>query len=398
MNRTGEHPTRPQNPMLVCLPWLVACCTLPLPASGAGLVAVEAPAPAIKAVLLLHGMNSNPTDAWGPFVQRHFGGHCATVFDGDVVEGQATPNGKNVVCYRVRFGAFDSNRAGLQGISSTEPSGDFSTHDELGAEVASSVRVILTQSAAAEIVLIGHSRGGLAARAFLQSDQYPTEKDHVIGLLTIGSPHRGSPFGRIYDYLDQHPELTCRGITLHELPCANDWDIVEGLWGSGLLDLRRPVIGFLSDQSDEIANLNGNIGNLKQGGVAYGQIRYRTVDFGVVSLTVKNVRKLFSFITGPFIRLTNARDIRGTSQDISAREFVLGAAKPSAYRGDGIVSFASQSYLTLPGFPSNQTTFDFRYTTPAPAPVHTEELNKKWLPNINKALRKMLQTWWTAAQ
>lgn len=44
---------------------------------------------------------------------------------------------------------------------------------------------------ASKVILIGHSMGGLVARSYIQSPEYPARND-VARLITLGTPHRGS--------------------------------------------------------------------------------------------------------------------------------------------------------------------------------------------------------------
>jgi pimeloyl-ACP methyl ester carboxylesterase len=159
-----------------------------------------------KVLLLLHGLNSSP-DTWNDFVALKFNNSCATIADG-VLTDNSTPNPQGVLCYRIRFGSFDlsSGRVGLEGITATSSSsGDFSSFTDLGREVRRAVRGILDRYGNAETVVVAHSRGGLAARAFLQQQAGFRAKASVVGLLTTGAPHRGSQLGRIYKYLEAHP-------------------------------------------------------------------------------------------------------------------------------------------------------------------------------------------------
>ncbi|MGH8611648.1 MAG: esterase/lipase family protein, partial [Gammaproteobacteria bacterium] len=69
----------------------------------------------------------------------------------------------------------------------------------LGVEVGVAVRKIEDRMHPAAIILVGHSRGGLAARAYLQ--RITERPPFKIGLLTIGTPHQGTPLGRISHWL-----------------------------------------------------------------------------------------------------------------------------------------------------------------------------------------------------
>src|SRR5437764_5212953 len=152
-----------------------------------------------KLLLRLRGMNSSP-DTWNDFVALKFNNSCATIADG-VITDNSTPNPQGVLCYRIRFGSFDSisGRVGLEGITAASPSsGDFSSFTDLGREVRRAVRGILNRHGNAETVVIAHSRGGDAARTFLQQQIASQAKASVVGLLTTGAPHRGSQLGRIY--------------------------------------------------------------------------------------------------------------------------------------------------------------------------------------------------------
>ena len=77
--------------------------------------------------------------------------------------------------------------------------GDGSTFSELGAEVGAAVDWIRRRHDVGTLIFVGHSRGGLAARAYLQSLE--TRLPFRTGLFTIGTPHMGSPFGRTWWWL-----------------------------------------------------------------------------------------------------------------------------------------------------------------------------------------------------
>lgn len=72
--------------------------------------------------------------------------------------------------------------------------------DLLGGELASIIQAVLTANpGSTKVLLIGHSSGGLAARAYLQGVARTPEattpfpyRDDVVKLITIGTPHQGS--------------------------------------------------------------------------------------------------------------------------------------------------------------------------------------------------------------
>ncbi|MGH8628686.1 MAG: esterase/lipase family protein, partial [Gammaproteobacteria bacterium] len=301
-----------------------------------------------KVLLLLHGMNSN-ADTWNDFVALKFENSCAIIANG-VLTGNSTPNPQGVVCYRITFGSFDlaSGRVGLEGIKATSPSsGDFSSFRDLRREVRSAVRGILDRHGTAETVLVAHSRGGLVARDFLQQQAAFPVKASVVGLLTTGAPHRGSRLGRIYKYLEAHPRGTC---------CEPDWEVVDFLRGKrkcrvGLirienpirLDVRRPTIQDLADDSPAIHKLNSGI-TLLPAAIQYGQIVYRGVDLGILKIDISVFDEYSVFGDGICDQVSS-----------EAERFMLGANPPSQYSGDGVVPVANQRYFNLLGFSGDPT-------------------------------------------
>ncbi len=345
-----------------------------------GTQAATAQEPA-KVLLLLHGMNSSP-DTWNDFVALTFNNSCAIIANG-VLTDNSTPNPQGVLCYRIRFGSFDlrSGRVGLEGITATSSSsGDFSSFRDLGREVRRAVRGILNRHGNAETVLVAHSRGGLAARAFLQQR---AGKASVVGLLTTGAPHRGSRLGRIYKYLEANPRGTC---------CEGDWKVVDFLRGKrkcrvGLvrienptpLDVRRPTISDLADDSQAIHRLNPGITRLPAA-IQYGQIVYRGLDLGVLKTDIPLFDQYSVFGDGICDQLST-----------EAERFMLGDNTPSQYSGDGVVPVASQRYFNLSRFPRNPTKLH-RLRVDSGI-MHTEETEQE--AHISAVLAAMMGSWWT---
>ncbi len=151
-----------------------------------------------------------------------------------------------IQCYRIKFGTHF--RYGLDG-STRWDKGDGATFGQLGKEVGTAVKLILERQPNAPITLVGHSRGGLAARAFLQTPS--TERNAVKGLLTIGTPHLGSPLGRIYPWLAAcTPSSGCDATgTVNSLKWLLD------VIGVSL----PPTIGDLSTGSEAIRTLNSAV-------------------------------------------------------------------------------------------------------------------------------------------
>jgi pimeloyl-ACP methyl ester carboxylesterase len=334
-------------------------------------------------LLLLHGMNSSP-DTWNDFVALKFNNSCAIIANG-VLTDNSTPNPQGVLCYRVRFGSFDlsSGRVGLEGIKATSSSsGDFSSFRDLRREVRRAVAGIMARHGNAETVLVAHSRGGLAARAFLQQ-KADLVKASVVGLLTTGAPHRGTRLGRIYKYLEAHPRETC---------CEADWEVVDFLRGKrkcrvGLirvenptpLDVRRPTIRDLADDSPAIAKLNPGITRLPAA-IQYGQIVYSGFDLGILKIDIPVFDEYSVFGDGICDQLSS-----------EAERFILGDKTSSQYPGDGVVPGANQRYFNLPGFSGDPTKLHrLRVNSGI---IHTQETEQE--AHISAVLAAMMGSWWT---
>lgn len=130
--------------------------------------------------LLLHGTASEP-ETWDVLVASRFAGVCPPTRMGEDVTERS-------LCYRLHF----EPRIGWL-------NGDGSTFRRLGIEVGQAIEKIKNVMQPAAIVLVGHSRGGLAARAYVQGLVEPPPV--ALGLVTIGTPHQGTPLGRIKRWL-----------------------------------------------------------------------------------------------------------------------------------------------------------------------------------------------------
>ena len=279
-----------------------------------------APAPTrhqqARVLLLLHGMSSDE-HTWNDYVRLETAfDSCATIALGVVTGRASLPRAQPpaIGCFRLRFGAYDgfSGRTGLEHIRAHGPrSGDFSTFNTLGKEVGDAIQAIkrLYQTTYGpldlKIALVAHSRGGLAARAFLQ-DANASEKSGIVALLTTGTPHRGSPLGRIYRYLQDNCldssgfRKDDRFFGIATTACDNDWQVVDFLrarknciadtfkqfidffTSSGdpeKLDVRRPTIDDLSDYSEPIQRLLDERNSLPTD-IEYAALRYTGIELG----------------------------------------------------------------------------------------------------------------------
>ena len=353
-----------------------------------------------KVLLLLHGMNADPF-TWDDYVGSYFDGSAPIIQKGHPLTTESpTPDSHGVVCYRVAFGSADltSGRTGAEGVSATASSdnynsqeyynrsGDYSSFDDLGLEVWMAVNYILSVYPDAQITLLGHSRGGLAARAFLQTVVSSPEKSSVVALLTTGTPHKGSPLGRIYGYLADpaHPKTTDSSKYWKV-----DWDVVKFLRGELLctkpffqgtyqaynINVTRPTIGDLADNSTAIHDLNNTVQNLPTG-IKYGGITYTGADLGLLQKNTIDYHVFWRQIANVCYQLSH-----GTGQ---AEDTLLGSGKTgNDYPGDGIVPLTSQSFNDIPNFPPGN---DYRSFPHTGGILHTDEPKTDQTAHLSDAL------------
>ncbi|MGB2739022.1 MAG: pre-peptidase C-terminal domain-containing protein [Cognaticolwellia sp.] len=252
-----------------------------------------------KAMLLLHGLASNPS-TWDSMVNddSFFNGQCYLL----TVDNDSLPvlggNSDGINCFNLEFGSLDRgatySASGLDNKvcnSALGCDGDYTTFEGLGIEVESAIaRIVDHLGKDVEIFLFGHSRGGLAARSYLQNPNVDN-KALVKGFATTGTPHQGSPLGRFYKYMDDN----CTPKSIYRQngsKCEDNWEVIEMLngtrtyfgFGVGLkyqMELQAPSIDFLSPESDNIKALNENVAQLNN--LVVGQLAYEGTKFGVLS-------------------------------------------------------------------------------------------------------------------
>jgi len=334
-----------------------------------------------KILLLLHGMNSSPS-TWISFVASQFSNsnNKGILWGGVLVNTPPTPNSKGVYCYAVQFGFYDKTygRTGLEGVTannSTLPTaGDFTDFNQLGTEVDNAITYLLTTYPGAQITLLGHSRGGIAARAYLQNPTSVAPKPSVISVLTTGSPDKGSHLGRMYSWLATHPRSDSAN--------ANDWSIVDKLSKQFSFDVRRPVINDFADNGSAISTINSGIGALPAS-LAYGNLQYVATDLGYLGRKYGISYSVFLGINIPFFLYI-------PPLSTAAKNYVLESKKPSDYKGDGTVEGDSQNLLNMAGVPAFAKTYDMVFTKSV---YHTEETATGQVADMTTALHS-LTGWW----
>ncbi len=252
-----------------------------------------------KAMLLLHGLASSPA-TWNEMItdDSFFNGKCQTLTVDNDAFSVTDVNSNGISCFNLEFGSLDRgtafSAAGLdnkQCVSASGCNGDYTTFEGLGFEVEAAItRIIEHLGQDTEIFLLGHSRGGLAARAYLQNEQ-TIHKSKVKGFATIGTPHQGSPLGRFYQYV--HDNCVPKSAYRQDgSKCEDSWEVIEMLNGTrtyfgfdiGLkykMDLQAPSVDFLSPESPSVQSLNNSLLTLDN--LIIGQLAYQGTAFGILS-------------------------------------------------------------------------------------------------------------------
>ena len=298
---------------------------------------------AARIQLMLHGMNSN-TATWDAIAKPPY----ASDIVNRVIQGTTAPlmSSRGVRIYRLQFGYYDpgSTRVGLEQVTAagtsgyladmaTKRCGDFETFAELGQEVNDVISLLLNpvthpEHQYAKIVLVGHSRGGIAARAFLQGSS--SLRSSVVGLVTTGSPHQGSPMGRIYNWLDLH-KRNAAGTD------EDDWEVVDQLLKNGL-DVRRPVIGDLA----VLTTFNSTVSNLPAS-LRCAELVYQHENLGRLARLPAGLG-IYTVFDEPG---TNPGDNLSTDAETD----ILGAGHTStSFVGDGLIPGPMQRFTTFPSF------------------------------------------------
>jgi len=303
-------------------------CTINAASVGSKTVIVTAKFKPGTAYLLLHGLSSS-TDTWNDLTKNNFNNSCIKMEEATFKESVNDSNR----CFRLSFKT--RSRMGLEGISEW-PSGDGATYSELGDEVVKAVQGITASYPAIDsVVLIGHSRGGLSARSAVNKEDASVSK--IKGVLTIGTPHQGSAFGRFYSWLEKYPRYkisTSDGPWLYEN--VSIWNLVLSI--SYFFDLRSPSVNFLAIGSTEIQKLN----SVKlPTNIKYGAIASNNLKFGRIISTFDG----WAFIDILWVMFPLPHSTK----------WLLDGEDVEYYKGDGIVHRASQD---IPGVTFSKLTSD----------------------------------------
>ncbi|ABM02271.1 peptidase domain protein [Psychromonas ingrahamii 37] len=307
-----------------------------------------------KAMLLLHGLASDP-GTWKDMIDddSFFNGKCQILTVDNIPLSTVETNQDGISCFNLEFGSFDRgsnfSAAGLDNkrcIPISGCNGDYTTFEGLGYEVKGAIkRIVEHLGQDTEIFIFGHSRGGLAARAYLQNQQ-DVNKSLVKGFATTGTPHQGSPLGRFYAYMAENcvPKNTYRQ---DGSKCEDNWEMVEMLYGTRTfflynyskdyqMDLQAPGIDFLSPDSSSIKNLNENLSGMMN--LTTGALVYEGTEFGLLG---EDVKFLFDY------DLYDYHSGVGDHPHPDTLTYIENGQTRASFIGDGIVPVYSQKLSLL---------------------------------------------------
>jgi pimeloyl-ACP methyl ester carboxylesterase len=303
--------------------WGIVCClVLALPSCRSVVTNPKLPtAPAVETVtsntitypiLLLHGLGQK-SHAWEGtavnFYQRDMGLNFGGILS--MKSGKATCSG--------------SGTGDFYTVSFTNP---YDSVAVWGRELAQYVNYVLTKTRAEKVILIAYSMGGLASRYYLTNN---FTSHRVKRLITIGTPHLGSPFANVY---------TIKTTLTKKISEANA--ITAPIYKAGLsvltaaegdMPFDSPAIGDLRLPNDGGVFLD-RLGKAEHP----GDVEYVSV-VGDVDVAGE-VQKLNTTAVQEVLR--------------RALEF-LGSGQVSALlnTGDGVVSSQSQTLNNIPFFKNN---------------------------------------------
>ncbi len=337
----------------------------------------------VGVVLWLHGMNSDP-DTWKTAAvdDRDYWPNDRTpiiapiILSGKVEGNQiARKDKKGIYHFRLKFGSKDT-REGVEKTKAKDQkgqgSGDFSSFEDLGLEVLDAVTCIrgTYPTAQVQIMLVGHSRGGIAARAFLQRPEPSSEKASIVAVVTTGTPHTGSPLGRIYKYLESTLKNGKR-----PSPQGADWDLVDWfidppLWFRGV-DVRRPTIDDFTVDSSTLATFTQNAANIPRV-VKFGIQQYDGVSLGKLSTGAQNI---FG---------SDSQGEHPGRLSITASNWICDGLTIVQLKGDGIVPVGNQNFSS----PRLQITPKLNSSGKI---LHTDEPKQK---GDLRSLMELLVDWW----
>lgn len=184
--------------------------------------------------------------------------------------------------------------------------------------------------------LVGHSMGGILSRLYGQDE---TNKKHVHKIITVNTPHWGSPIG---DLADLFPELQ----ELDEKYSEEEGKTAK-LWNNTLGTIIGPAISDLATSSQAIRDLS-NSASMLEGVPVHAVCSYMYEVFDTPPVILPEKKSGFAaYLAAAGASLNNAIWFEVYSSDSKkVLDKIFGE-----WRHDGIVGFTSQ----LGGLPENAT-------------------------------------------
>ena len=200
------------------------------------------PTPAFP-VIFVHGIASNADEAWGDL--RDALVTCGWAFGG---RPEVLLNAGLVGFANMKANFYTMNMSDWR--ATTYPSQSL-TFEQQGLQLASVIQKVRTVNGVDKVIVVGHSMGGLAARAYMQSLGKNVYAHDVYNLITIGTPHKGSPMARLTKDLVLQPVSWIRRINPQSVAVSELQESSSTL--RILNDQRGPVyVGATSLPSDSV--------------------------------------------------------------------------------------------------------------------------------------------------
>lgn len=212
-----------------------ACTTLPSRLSSLPEYSAPRPVTTMKVpypIVLLHGLGQK-ADVWNGAATKYFTNDLGLSFGGvlKVEKGKILSKGAG------------GGDADFYVVNFSDP------HDSIDAwssELDVCMKHIIAETGADRAIIIGYSMGGLAARSYL-TKRYTDHR--VKRLITVGTPHLGSPFARVWTWKTQLSACAANGNVIASTACSAALSAIQGTEGDvpynapAVRDLRRPEDG-----------------------------------------------------------------------------------------------------------------------------------------------------------
>lgn len=235
-------------------------------------------------------------------------------------------------------GTIKFTKGSLKLVGTSDKTSDFFTvsfsspHDSIGGwtrELSRAIDFVRQKTNADKVILIGYSMGGVAARYHLLLK--PTNH-HVKRLITIGSPHQGSGYAKVYNW----KTAVLKGLADNPNP------ISRAVLESAKFTLEKMEQGVPFESP------------------AVGDLR----EFNDYGLFLYNINRMahpgdveYISVIGKVEFLDSFNNLNSTLQEIIRRALdVVGKGGSALFKeGDGVVSVESQNMSEIPWFKADRT-------------------------------------------